>query len=681
MASRPRSGCSRSLRRALPSLVLALVSGCRAASPPGLAQAFQGKGDAAARTKAFMRVAVQGREAERARAALLWGLFACDARAPQAALTGFALTHPRGGMAHLAARRLEEALDASRSRAVLWAAAARAPWLSSEDRVRLRLRGAEALSQRGEAPAAVALLPDGDGLRREDEARRLLVIARAGGAAASAAERRLTVEFPQLAAAIDACTLARLAATFTASEWAANAQAWLDAGQPESALRAAARAGGAGFVLASRAALRLHRPSVAVGWAARGGERCGACLVERADAERQLAWGTPRGSRRRPFERMLQSSERAAQLVPAGDPLRGRAEVLESEALVELGRFAQAAALLKSEAAAVQTRFEWVCRRLALLEAREAGGTPRTLARSGRGRRLAAFWQARALIRRGDRTGLEALAASGFPDLPAQWAAEALGRRGVAVVPSDAPPAVPSPPAWAADLLTTGRVADVVFAWRSELESAGGREPGWLGLVALAAMPALEAIPLLVRGEPRLQSGPWQGLPRDLLQRYLPLPWRAELDAAARRTGVPPWLLAGLVRQESAWNPNARSPAGAFGLAQVLPDVAAEALRGLPGVPRSGDLSDPGRNLTAGAALLASWRRDVDGSWTAALACYNAGASRVREVWEACGRHDGPEFVEALEIPETWDYVHRVVLLAEGYRILYWPEGRAYPWT
>jgi soluble lytic murein transglycosylase-like protein len=79
--------------------------------------------------------------------------------------------------------------------------------------------------------------------------------------------------------------------------------------------------------------------------------------------------------------------------------------------------------------------------------------------------------------------------------------------------------------------------------------------------------------------------------------------------------------------------------------------------------------------------LLARWRASFSGSWTAALASYDAGEKRVREVWEAASRDDGPTFVEALEIPETWDYVHRVVLLAEGYRILYWPEGKAYPWT
>jgi soluble lytic murein transglycosylase-like protein len=113
----------------------------------------------------------------------------------------------------------------------------------------------------------------------------------------------------------------------------------------------------------------------------------------------------------------------------------------------------------------------------------------------------------------------------------------------------------------------------------------------------------------------------------------------------------------------------------------VIPESGAEVARGLPGFSRSGDILEPARNLTLGAALLARWRRAFNGSWTAALATYNAGEKRVREVWQTNGRHDGPEFVESLEIPETWDYVHRVVVLAEGYRILYWPEGRAYPWT
>jgi soluble lytic murein transglycosylase len=380
---------------------------------------------------------------------------------------------------------------------------------------------------------------------------------------------------------------------------------------------------------------------------------------------------------------MLRAAQRARPLSPGESPQAGRAELLIGEALVETGRFAEALPHLGVAGAQEQPRWEWVVRRMVMLQARHKGqtGLLPDLARTTRGRRVAEYWRARALARRGDRSALTTLSGSGFPDLPAQWASRDLGGAGVVVVPSVEAPVSPPPPAWAADLLAAGRVADVVLAWRLELEAGGGNGSGWLGLLALAEMPPLESVSLLVRGEPRLLSGPWQGVPRQLLERYLSLPWRVELETAARRTGVPPWLLAGLARQESAWNPQARSAAGALGLAQVLPDSAAEVSRELPGFSRTGDILDPTRNLTLGGALLARWRRSYNGSWTAALATYNAGEKRVRAVWDANGRHDGPEFVESIEIPETWDFVHRVVVLAEGYRILYWPEGRAYPWT
>ena len=679
MAILKRSACSGYLVRAFFSLTLAVASGCRQAPVPSLAQALQAKGEPAARARAFMRVAVTGRQSEAARAAMLWGVFACDARAPLAGLAGFNIARPAGGLERLAARRLEEALIASHSPAAAWAAAARAPWLVAEDRSRLRLRGAEALALQGDPAGALALAPSFAELRREDVPRALALIARAGGVGGAAARRRLALEFPdRFAEAGPGPALDALAIGFTAAEWGIHAQAWLEAGQPAPALRAAGKAGSAGFVTAARASLRLHRPSAALVWAGRGGERCGACWVERAEAGRQLAWGATARERRRTFGEMLTAAARAAGSLPAGDPLRPRAQLLEAEALVELGRYTEAAAKLAGEGVAVQPRFEWVCRRLAMLD---GGAIGAELARSVRGRRLASFWAARRRGRSGDRAGLEALANGGFPDLPAQWAAEALGRAGVAVAVSEERSAPPPPPAWAGDLLAAGRVADVVLGWRADLEGAGSAGPGWLGLVRLAEIPPLEQITLLVRGEPRLLSGPWQGLPRDIMERYLPLPWRSEVEAAARRAGVPPWLVAGLVRQESAWSPRARSAAGALGLAQLLPGVAAEAARETPGLGVAGDLFDPGRNLTLGAVLLARWRRDFSGSWTAALAAYNSGERRTREVWEAAGRSDGPAFVEGLEIPEAWDYVHRVVLFAEGYRILYWPEGKTYPWT
>ena len=675
---------SRSPLRTALTLLVAVLGACRAVPPPALAHALQAKGSAVFRATVFMRVALQGGAAERGRAAMLWGLYACDARAPLAGLAGFNLARPAGPLAKLAARRLEEALIAAGPPPQLWDAAARAAWLPPGDRDRLRVRGAESLLAHGLGPAALALLPDPNGLAGDERAHALGVLARAGGGGAAAAQRRLAVEFPQLFATLGGGgKLERVTAGLTAAEWGANARAWLEAGHPREALAAAARAGGAGFVTAARAALRLHRPTVARAWAARGGERCGDCLVERAEAERQLAWGTAPAARSARFLEMLQTAARARRLLSGRDPLRARAEVLEAEADVELGRFTAAIPLLSGDVA-TQPRFDWVCRRLVMLQSRDGSVWPagiEALGRSNRDRRVAAFWRALAEARRGDRSGLEALARSGFPDLPAQWAAEALGRSGVTAAPAAERLVVPHAPAWAADLLAAGRVADAVFAWRAELEGESGGGRGWLGLVELAAMPPLEAIPLLVRGEPRLLAGPWQGLPRELLQRYLPLPWRAEVETAARRSGVPPWVLAGLVRQESAWNPRARSAAGALGLAQMLPDVAAETARGVGRTSPAGDLFEPERNLTLGAAYLARLRQAFGGSWTAALASYNAGTRRVLQAWDRGGRRDGPAFVESLEIPETWDYVHRVVLLAEGYRIVYWPDGRPYPWT
>jgi soluble lytic murein transglycosylase-like protein len=677
------SACRRFWLRATAFLLLSLIVSCRRVPVPTLSRAFAVKGNAATRADAFMRVAFQGREGERAQAAMLWGLYACDARAPRSALSAFNLARPAGGRGYLAVRRVETALAQASSPPDLWSTVATAGWVSPENRIWVRLRGAEALAARGEAVEGAGLLPDMRALSHDDLGRALVVTALAGGGAGARAERRLAVSFPELfTATFPDQSLTRVAATFSAAEWAGHAQALLDEGQPREALRAATHAKAAAALVGARAALRLHRSRAALAWAARGGENCAECWLERTEAYRQIAWGGSPGERRRRFGEMLQAARRADRLVRGHDALVGRGELLLAEALTELGRFDEAAAHLSVPAAEAQARWEWVARRFLMLQARRKGGgtPPPDLAQTTRGRRLAAYWRARALARQGDRSGLAALAASGFPDLPAQWAAEDLGERGVAVVLSGQTPAVSPPPTWAADLLTAGRVADAVLAWRWELESAGGSGPEWLGLLALANMPPGDGISLLVRAEPRLLSGPWQGLPRSLLERYLPLPFRSELEAAARGSRVPPWLLAGLVRQESAWNPGARSPAGALGLTQLLPDTARELARRLPGFSPRGNLLDPARNLALGAALLARSRRGYDDSWTAALANYNAGEKRVREVWEANGRRDGPEFVESLEIPETWDYVHRVVLLAEGYRILYWPEGRAYPW-
>jgi soluble lytic murein transglycosylase-like protein len=125
-------------------------------------------------------------------------------------------------------------------------------------------------------------------------------------------------------------------------------------------------------------------------------------------------------------------------------------------------------------------------------------------------------------------------------------------------------------------------------------------------------------------------------------------PFGAEITAAAKRYGIDPALLAGLVKQESGFNPNAGSPAGARGLTQLMPGTAA----GL-GVT---NLLDPAQSLDGGAKYL---RRQLDafgGDVTKALAAYNAGPGAVQ-------RYGGvPPYAE------TQNYVRAVQANAAAYR-------------
>lgn len=116
-------------------------------------------------------------------------------------------------------------------------------------------------------------------------------------------------------------------------------------------------------------------------------------------------------------------------------------------------------------------------------------------------------------------------------------------------------------------------------------------------------------------------------------------PWLDVARAAARRHGIPEDLFLRLVQQESGWDPDAVSHAGAIGLAQLMPDTAR-----MLGV----DPTDPVANLDAGARYLALQFRTFR-RWDHALAAYNAGPDAVRA-------HDGiPPF------RETQDYVRRIL--------------------
>lgn len=100
----------------------------------------------------------------------------------------------------------------------------------------------------------------------------------------------------------------------------------------------------------------------------------------------------------------------------------------------------------------------------------------------------------------------------------------------------------------------------------------------------------------------------------------IPAPYAAKVHELASRFDLSPTLIEALVWQESRWQPNARSPVGARGLAQLMPGTARE---------MRVDPDDPLANLEGGARYLRQQLDRFDGNLEKALAAYNAGPGRV----------------------------------------------------
>jgi soluble lytic murein transglycosylase len=165
-----------------------------------------------------------------------------------------------------------------------------------------------------------------------------------------------------------------------------------------------------------------------------------------------------------------------------------------------------------------------------------------------------------------------------------------------------------------------------------------------------------------------LESGP---ATRALLRAAFPVVHGDALAEDSRRNGLDPALVAGLIRQESSFNPKAVSAAGARGLMQLMPAVGASIAtsRGYP-IWNQALLLDPDVSLELGTVHLAtSLKRDTPPA--RALAAYNAGGSRLARWLQRPGADDPELFAEWIPYTETRDYVRVVQRNADVYRALY----------
>ena len=149
-----------------------------------------------------------------------------------------------------------------------------------------------------------------------------------------------------------------------------------------------------------------------------------------------------------------------------------------------------------------------------------------------------------------------------------------------------------------------------------------------------------------------------------VLSLRFPTPMLSFYRQRSRETGVPLSYLYAISRQESALNPFARSPVGAAGLMQLMPQTAAN-IAGKCGIAYSGKdaLFDPEINVSFGSCYLMQLLEKYGGNRILASAAYNAGPGRVTKWTDSDGAGVAADiWVESIPFKETRNYVQNVLV-------------------
>lgn len=292
------------------------------------------------------------------------------------------------------------------------------------------------------------------------------------------------------------------------------------------------------------------------------------------------------------------------------------------------------------------------------------------------------YWSARAKERAGDGAGAAARYALTVTDYRNSYYGRlAINRLGPArtsvpsVVAGSAAAGVTPPPTQPqiALLLSLGlhdlALAEIEFARRT-----WGDSPGLTATAALAQHRAGRlrlGINAMKRAYPQYLAAGGEALPAEVMRILFPLDFWPLIEAHATKRGLDPYLVAALAAQESTFDAEIRSSAGAIGLLQIMPATGRQFARRLGIAPFSTRrLTEADVNAAIGTTYLADLLAQFGGA-PYALAGYNAGGHRVSR-WRA-ERPGLPEdeWIDDIPFPETQNYVKRILGTAEDYRRLY----------
>ena len=164
-------------------------------------------------------------------------------------------------------------------------------------------------------------------------------------------------------------------------------------------------------------------------------------------------------------------------------------------------------------------------------------------------------------------------------------------------------------------------------------------------------------------------AGAWD---QEILRVTYPFPYRELITRAAEDWGLSPFMMAAIIRQESAFKADIVSHAGAIGLMQVMPPTGAElALTHGPEGFTPESLTRPEVNLHLGSAFFVAMSRRYDHELPFVLSAYNAGPTRATRWRRYPEASDLVRFTERIPFSETRGYVKNVRRNLALYRALY----------
>src|SRR5262249_48379058 len=159
---------------------------------------------------------------------------------------------------------------------------------------------------------------------------------------------------------------------------------------------------------------------------------------------------------------------------------------------------------------------------------------------------------------------------------------------------------------------------------------------------------------------PQLGSVDQDSMPQYFLHMYHPTRYEETMRKSAKANDLDPYLVMGLIHQESYFNPRARSVVGAVGLMQLMPATGREIAQRLHS---SSDLENPDVNIRLGTFHFRQLVNLFGGNIQLTVASYNAGQGNVAKWKRAAPNKPMDELLESIPFTETRTYVKRVTML------------------